>query len=192
MDTPDFFKNRDNGQLWLDDRRFLWDTLTALRPQVAAETGTWKGGGSTYFIASALKANGAGILYTVENNNDLHAEAVHNFYTLWPHLVPYVKFHLGDSLAVYRDVMAKMVLDFVFLDGNHDADVSLQEFQLFTPLLRIGGVIMVHDWYNGKAETIKPLVANNPDWKLTTVGDSSGTGTFESGSLGLGKLVKLH
>ena len=72
-------------------------------------------------------------------------------------------------------------LDFVYIDGNHDYDFVKKDLEKYYPLLKIGGVIGGHDFYNGFAKShhgvIKAVtefsVSNNlqlfveqPDWWL--------------------------
>src|SRR5947207_2106454 len=48
------------GQLWSADRELLYQTVRWAKPLRSFEVGTWRGGGSTLFIAQALYANGMG------------------------------------------------------------------------------------------------------------------------------------
>lgn len=196
MDDFDFYQNQDNGQLWLADRRWIWNTVRELQPALAAETGTWMGGGSTFFIASAMHANGTGLLHSVESNVTMYGHAVRSYRERWPHLRPHVTLHLGDSVDVYCRVLAGATLDFVFLDGSDEA--MLPEFNLLSPMVRRGGVLMCHDWHNGKAEQLKPVLGfapghggrlfEHPDWNIEIIGE--GGGDFEHGSVGLMKATR--
>jgi predicted O-methyltransferase YrrM len=186
----DFFTNRDCGQLWYDDRKWLFETVRELKPAHAVETGTWMGGGSTYFISSALYYNGAGKLITVENDPTMYHTATNLYQTRWPFLLPHVQFVLGDSRTVLPPVLPE-VLDFIFLDGNQDHEITRNEFLLLTPRLRVGGILMAHDWFNGKAEAIKPLLESNPQWKLEIMGVHGEGGTFEKGTVGMCRATKL-
>ena len=46
-----------------------------------------------------------------------------------------------------RDITEK--LDFVYIDGNHDAKYVLQDIEYYLPLLKKFGIIGGHDYYNG-------------------------------------------
>ena len=95
----DFTLNRDCGQLYVDDRRWLYETVLALKPQMALETGTWKGGGSTFYIASALRdSECGGVLYSIETDVVVFAAAVMRYTRDWPHLMPSVSLWHGNSL----------------------------------------------------------------------------------------------
>lgn len=187
-DEFDLTINRDSGQLWLDDRRLLWNTIRELKPERAAETGTWRGGGSTFFITSAMRANGSGLLHSVESNPAMYAESVWLYDRRWPHLKPHVQLHFGDSLAQYGTLLADAVLDFVLLDGGET--VTSAEFELLAPKVRVGGVLMVHDWFNGKFVPQLAEEAQECKWEVRVIG--TGIGCFESGSVGFAKATKLR
>ena len=70
-------------------------------------------------------------------------------------------------------------LDFVYVDGNHDYEFVKNDIENFYPLLKKGGVMGGHDFYNGFAKTHNGVinavtqfrVSNNiqlfveqPDW----------------------------
>lgn len=184
----DFYQNRDTGQLWLEDRQWLFNTVRELQPKVAVETGTWMGGGSTFFIASALYYNGTGILVTVENDRAMYDHAVALYDRRWPFLKQHVRFHHGDSEILLPQIVPSEI-DFVFLDGAQDTQKSLREFEILAPRLRVGGILMAHDWFNEKQDLVKPLLVGNPKWQLETIG--TGDGTFDKGSVGMAKAVKL-
>lgn len=185
-----FHLNQDCGQLWLEDRRWLYNTVLELQPVVALEVGTWRGGGSTFFIASALAENGFGILHTIEKNAILASEASSRYIREWPRLLQHVHFHFGGS----EDMIPLIApTDFVFLDGAQDPAQMLREFELVKPHLRVGGVLMAHDWFNGKADDLKPVLELESDegrWMYETIGD--GTGSFEDGSVGMAKATRLR
>jgi predicted O-methyltransferase YrrM len=175
-----FYANKDAGQLWLDDRKALWRIVRTLQPALSVETGTWKGGGSTFFISSALYANGGGHLYTVEDNREMVEIAVKNYDTKWSHLTPHLKMFHGDSIEVYGRVLKGKRLDFVFIDGGNNP-IAEREFELLGPMVRKGGILASHDWFNGKQiEGIK----THPDWIVREI-IGNGDGSFERGSVGL-------
>lgn len=64
-----------DGQLWPAERQFLHDAVVSARPNIVLEVGTWKGGGSTWQIATALKELKHGHLHTCEINSDFYIEA---------------------------------------------------------------------------------------------------------------------
>src|SRR5260221_5883532 len=63
------------GQLLPDERRALHRQVIDSRRRLVLEVGTWKGGGSTLQIVTALMANGEGHLHTCEPNAEFHSQA---------------------------------------------------------------------------------------------------------------------
>lgn len=56
----------------------------------------------------------------------------------------------GDSrkpstVEAVRDVLKGEPVDFLFIDGDHNYEVCKSDFELFSPLVRPGGVIGFHD-----------------------------------------------
>ena len=83
------------GQLWVADRQALFDVVRRCTPRVCVEVGTFTGGGSTFFIASALKDNGGGMLFSFEIDEPLHRLASCFYTRCLPQLAPHVSFHHG-------------------------------------------------------------------------------------------------
>jgi predicted O-methyltransferase YrrM len=192
-DEIDLRQNRDCGQLWLDDRKMLWTTVRELKPEIAVESGTWRGGGSTFFIASAMHRNGFGVLHTFECNAAMHAEAKMRYEGPWRHLRPHVRLHHGDSVLMIPRVFEQLKhprIDFVFIDGGEDAVKG--EFMILWPRLRVGGVLCSHDYYNGKKIPELEEMARGTDPEARTVIIGTGGGNFEAGSVGFAKAVKLR
>lgn len=155
------------GQLWYRERRLLYRTIREFCPRHCFEIGTWRGGGSTLFIAQALYENGGGVLHTVEIDPTWHAEAVDNYRRLLPHLAPHVAFHLGDYREVLEPVLATVPrIDFLMLDGAEDAEQTRRQFEFFRPWLGAGSLVMVHDWRSEKTRLVREPFQVDPFWEL--------------------------
>jgi hypothetical protein len=50
-------------------------------------------------------------------------------------------------------------LDFVFIDGNHDFDYVMMDIILWADKVKSGGIIAVHDFYNGEVGVVKAVEA---------------------------------
>lgn len=156
------------GQLWSADREVIYSAVRELNPQTVFEVGTWKGGGSTYFIASALRDNGGGLLHTIELERSLHQEAVDNYQRYAPDLLRHVQFHQGSSTDIYPEILSKSGADIVFLDGI-GAEQTLAEFRLFERYFKRGGVLIAHDWNDDKTRLLRPYIEDLPGWKNLAV-----------------------
>jgi len=110
--VPDFSRDRMEGQLTEVERKTLYDTVILSHPSVVFEVGTWCGGGSTYFIASALRnmhveGRNAAKVYTAEVNPIFFNHAQNLYRTDMDmgelaYLAPYVSLHFGDALEHFK------------------------------------------------------------------------------------------
>lgn len=158
------------GQLWVAERRLLYGTVRKYRPEICFEIGTWRGGGSTLFLAQALHDNGEGMLHTIEVNREISQEAIDNYSAYLPELVPFVKFHLGDYRVIYGNILRTCgPVGFLFLDGAEDADETLHQFELFAPHLGAGSIVMAHDWFTEKARLVRSLLEDRPEWEVKSI-----------------------
>ena len=167
-----------DGQLWVADRKLLYDTVRARAPRACFEIGTWKGGGSTLFIAQALYDNGGGVLHTIEIDPAMAADARRAYETYLPHLLPHVEFHVGDYREEYRGVLGShpaeagshtSMADFVFLDGAENAGETLAQYEFFLPHLPPASAVVVHDWLTDKARLVRGVLEQSPGWRIEQV-----------------------
>ncbi len=159
-----------DGQLWLADRRLLYETVRARRPVHCFEIGTWKGGGSTLFISQGLFDNAAGVLHTIEVDRAMAAKARQDYDGYLPHLARHIDFHVGDYRHEYDPILARGGgVDLLFLDGAEDADETLAQFEFFLPHLHPGSTLLAHDWFTEKARRVKERLERSPEWRVETL-----------------------
>ncbi len=164
-----FFEGAPNvpGQMWAFERRLLFNTVRQRRPAVVCESGTWLGGGSTYFIALALRENEYGQLHTTELLADFHERATCYYREHLPQLIPFVRFHEGKSVDIYPNLLPGLPpIDLLLLDGAEDAQETWNEFQLFSPFLAPDATIVAHDWNTEKMALMRPYFERSPEWQL--------------------------
>jgi predicted O-methyltransferase YrrM len=155
------------GQMWYADRKALYETIRRYKPLIVCESGTWLGGGSTYFIAQALRDNGKGVLYTTESNAEFYAAAIQSYEHSLSRLRPFVDFHFGTSAQIYPSLLEKIgMVDAVLLDGAEDAQETMDEFQMFELFLSPNAIVMAHDWNTDKMLLLRPLLENAAQWTL--------------------------
>jgi predicted O-methyltransferase YrrM len=53
--------------------------------------------------------------------------------------------HLPGTIKVVRDILGGHDLDFLFIDGDHSYDGVREDFMMYSPLVREGGLIAFHD-----------------------------------------------
>ena len=133
-----------------------------LRPRAIIETGT-NAGYSTLSMAAALAVlGGERSIYTI----DISA-AEHLFKgTDAAHLVTFL---LGSSLEISLDQLPPEV-DTLVLDSDHRYGTIAAEINRFSPLLRVGGILITHDtmYYDGIALAIRQLM-QSPCFEVLTL-----------------------
>lgn len=173
-----FFEGNRNicGQLWRAERQIIYETVRMIKPQNCFEVGTWRGGGSTFFISSALCHNDYGILHTTEINKSYYAEAKRDYSLYAQELLPYVRFHHGSSTEIYPRILTDKKVDLLFLDGL-GPDQTLAEFQLFEPRFGEDATLIAHDWNNEKMNLLRPYIEGSNDWdEIKVIGPPKSVG----------------
>ncbi|HTS87740.1 MAG TPA: class I SAM-dependent methyltransferase [Gemmatimonadales bacterium] len=141
------------------DRRALYYLVRGFRPERVLEVGTHIGA-STVHIAAALRANGNGdarhpelVTVDIEDVNDPHRRPWERYGS---RLAPREMVdRLGDSVATRFVVRPSLeflaqggeAFDFIFLDGDHSAATVYRELPAALGRLRLGGVILLHDYF---------------------------------------------
>jgi predicted O-methyltransferase YrrM len=120
--------------------------IRAKMPYTLVETGTFEGKTTRRFMeamTSYAPRHGAH-LWTVEGDKD-RAEAASAMLTatMLPQGTAAQLVH-ADALAFLESVSAPM-LDFVFLDDDHDAAHVRRELDVVLPKMRPGGIVAMHD-----------------------------------------------
>ena len=162
-----FNRDPNEGQLMPEERQILYETILKEKPDFVFEVGTWKGGGSTYYISSALFENKKGILFTIECNKEMYSHAMQLYNKELIYLKSHINFNLGKSLEIYPELLKTIPkLDFVFLDGDNNADQTIKEYLMFEPYLKSDSIIACHDWNILKMEKLKNLISNDRSWSV--------------------------
>lgn len=136
------------------DRRALYYLIMALAPQTVLEIGTHIAA-STLYIACALKRlHQNGLITTIDItdvNNVVYGPWKLAGLTKSPRelsreleCLDQIDFHTGPCLRQMR--RTKDRYDFIFLDGDHSARSVYQEISAALALLKVGGVILLHDY----------------------------------------------
>lgn len=146
----------------LEVGELLAGIVRATKPKVIIETGTYKGF-STLMIASALKRNEMGHLYTMDLNDWNVLEECRKF-----ELDPFVTFIKGDSRLVIREILPKIEkIDFLWLDADHTKKSIVDELEAALPALRPGTLVAFHDTilFQEEADAIKEIEVRFPEWQ---------------------------
>lgn len=170
------------GQMTVQERIFLYqaalEKLSIMENGTALEIGTWKGGGSTLQISTAimnvdLSGHYRGnILHTCEVDPILYSEAVAAYETT-PQS-KYVVFHNKPSDIVIDELIWKgNIPQFVFFDGPEDPEINMNDFLKLDEHLKVGTRFCMHDWdldvrFDGlvstKAKLLRPYLEKSNKW----------------------------
>ena len=172
---PDFSRDRYEGQMNVDERKALYELIMKKKPEIVVETGTCRGGGTTYYIASALRnlfiVDGIKReFHTIEMKEEFFSYALHLYYEgKLKYLKPFITaFYHGNSLDVLREVGFKKI-DVAMLDGGADSMASLYDFTTIRHLIPIGGYVVLHDWGQSKCTYLKPVMNNDHDYQMESL-----------------------
>lgn len=151
--------NADNPQTWLDA---LWrshffrplqkrteilrlvEILRELKPAAICEIGA-AGGGTTFLLAHASPADA--VIITVDLVfTETRKAALRQFALPGQRILCLQKdSHQPEAVRAVRECLAGRDLDVLYLDGDHSYDGIKADFELFSPLVRPGGIIVFHD-----------------------------------------------
>lgn len=114
----------------------LLEIFKNLEPMVSLEIGTYEGGTLMQFVKSSPQGARVGSLDTIEPK-------------AWPNvpgvLTTYFRGSSHDP-EIYAEVVRRLPsIDFLFIDGDHTYEGVRQDYEMYSPLVRSGGVVAFHD-----------------------------------------------
>lgn len=172
------------GQLNRSEREILTTWVAKLKPEKVLEVGTWKGGGSTLHILRTLEKSGCGHLWGIEASQSIYEEMIANIRSDDPLLEKRFTPIFGFSQKVIPGLTAhNEQFELVFLDGGDNPLEQIEEFQLLTDSIPVGGVLMSHDAKLRKGKWLVPYLRAHDNWKCK-LHDVSDEGIFEAIKLG--------
>lgn len=176
------------GWLSEDEAITLYELARGLpaNSPVAVEIGSWQGK-SSLVISKGLKGKGKPVLYCIDPFNGDAGASDRVIYSralstmnkslkeafldnMRRHGVLDVVHPLeGYSFDFVKDF--KQQIDLLFIDGAHEFDAVLQDYEQWSPLLRPGGTIAFHDVVmendpdpEGPVMVVKQHIFDNPLW----------------------------
>ncbi len=133
--------------------RLLYRLVQYFKPQHMLELGTSVGISALYQSAG----NPNGVLYTIEGCEETDAIARESF-AAFPHLN--IQQRTGAFSEVLPSVLEEMkTVDYLFIDGHHQLEPTLQYFEQCLPYLSEKAVIVIDDinWSEGMREAWRRL-----------------------------------
>lgn len=118
-----------------DHMPVLFDTTKSYPKATVLELGTRCGNSTSAFLAAVELV--AGHLWSV----DINEPQVPEWWT--PDAVPWTHY-IADDMAIDLAELPS-ALDVLFIDTSHDYDHTLAELTRFVPLVKAGGVVLMHD-----------------------------------------------
>jgi predicted O-methyltransferase YrrM len=130
------FIQQDKEELWQ-----LMEYLIELKPLRILEIGNACGGTTLFWQAIAPE------VYSL----DIKPVEGH----IPPEYFPKVKWLIGDSHAQETMEMVKQYapFDFLFIDGDHSTDGVRLDYEMYSPLVRSGGLVGFHDYNHNPVRT---------------------------------------
>ena len=138
----------------------LLEIVTELKPRVVLEIGT--AGGGTLFLFTKATDPEAKII-----SIDLPGGPFGGGYPEWK-IHPYKSFSKGkqkiylirrdshnpQTLEEVKKILSGEKVDFLFIDGDHSYEGVKRDFEMYSPLVRKGGIIAFHDIVPGPSENV--------------------------------------
>jgi predicted O-methyltransferase YrrM len=154
--------------MYLAERKALFEAVMARKPRFCYEIGTASGGGSTFFIASALSRLGSGRLVSLEVDEEASERAARRYAKDLPHLEPFVEFLEAGSPEAFLPFIgdAGSAVEFFFLDGSNHPEEAVAQYRFFRQFARDGTIMAAHDWDDTKMSLLRPLMEKEPSWQL--------------------------
>lgn len=122
----------------------LTELVRELRPSAVCEIGA--AGGGTAFIFAHAAADEATVVSVDLEFGRARREAVRLFARARQRLVCVQgDSHEPATLDAVRATLAGRPLDLLYLDGDHSFEGVAADFRLYAPLVRAGGLVVLHD-----------------------------------------------
>ncbi len=160
----------------------LAESISSNRP-IVCEIGTWRGK-SSYVLGNALK-NKKGRLYSVDPFNgdgdpksrDAYREIMGGMKnTLFDDFRNTIKkYGLDKTVSAIpfsseeaRPKFPENSIDMLFIDGNHEYDSVKKDYELWSPIIPSGGIIVLHDvkakHVDGPRRVMEEFISNSKNW----------------------------
>jgi hypothetical protein len=157
------------GEMLPYERYKLYNWIIDIKPKIIFEVGTGHGGGSTYYIAEAIKhLNNGGKIYTCDPERTIESTLLQDF-----PLIQFFPIYSEDMLKNLTEQGLKP--DFIMFDGPEDPNIAFNDIKYMENFIDDGTHFSMHDWdlyrpYDGHQSTksvkIREYMENSDNWVL--------------------------
>jgi cephalosporin hydroxylase len=165
----------------------LFDIVKKMKPRVVCEIGSDKGG-TLYLWSKVIPDDGMLIGIDLPR---LYRKSLNRFTRRFVKEGQRIHFIRQDSHSLecfnrLKTVLNGKKIDFLFIDGDHSYEGVKQDFQLYSPLVRKGGIVGFHDivkhdlpedvcgvdkfWDEIKSSNSHQEIVENPDQRWAGIG----------------------
>jgi cephalosporin hydroxylase len=118
--------------------------LDKVKPKVILEIGTAKGG--TLFLFSNI-AHEEAILISVDLYQTIEKRILFRYIKKGKQKIYLIQgdSHSIETLRKIEEILKGRKVDFLFIDGDHSYEGVKRDFEMYSPLVRKGGIIAFHD-----------------------------------------------
>jgi predicted O-methyltransferase YrrM len=118
--------------------------LDKIKPKVILEIGTARGG--TLFLFSNI-AHEEATLISVDLYQTIEAKALFKYIKKEKQKIFLIQgdSHNIETLKKIKEILKDNKVDFLFIDGDHSYEGVKKDFEMYSPLVRKGGIIAFHD-----------------------------------------------
>lgn len=172
MNKTDFLISPYNGEMLPYERYRLHNWILEIKPKVVFEVGTGNGGGSTYYIANALKKlENGGLIYTCDPERKINEILLSDFKNITYYHKP--SFEMLELL-----INQNIIPDFIMFDGPENPDIALKDIKFLEQYIDENTHFAMHDWDlkrpydNGtstKSVKIREYMENSENWVLLEI-----------------------
>jgi predicted O-methyltransferase YrrM len=129
--------------------RSLYDLVKQIQPRYVCEIGTDKGG--TFYLWCQTAADNALLIsLDLPSRGNYCPERLQLYSLFRKSKSQRIKFqpcnsHLQQSVDSVLEKLSGNQLDFLFIDGDHTYEGVKKDYEMYSPLVRKGGIIAFHD-----------------------------------------------
>jgi predicted O-methyltransferase YrrM len=135
--------NNSKASIEKEDLKILLPIIAEIKPRRILEIGGWKG----YSADVWIKAFNPDNFVSMEKDPKFPdgIERIDERYTYFYNTNSHDQYTLIKTKATFDPWKLGNQVDFLFIDGDHSLEGVKKDFEMYSPLVRRGGIIVFHD-----------------------------------------------